>query len=72
MYAIRSYYGTGQDHLGLILAGQILQGVAVCLIGKVGQGLILDNTSQVHCNQFMIDQDPDQYVGGQLIIFGVV
>jgi 2-methylfumaryl-CoA hydratase len=31
---------------------------------------VLDNTSQVHCNQFMIDQDPDQYVGGELIIFG--
>lgn len=31
---------------------------------------ILDNTSQVHCNQFMIDRDPEQYVGGQLIAFG--
>jgi 2-methylfumaryl-CoA hydratase len=31
---------------------------------------ILDNTSQVHCNQFMIDLDPEQYVGGELLIFG--
>jgi len=31
---------------------------------------VLDNTSQVHCNQFMIDLDPEQYVGGELIIFG--
>jgi 2-methylfumaryl-CoA hydratase len=31
---------------------------------------VLDNTSQVHCNQYMIDLDPEQYVGGQLIIFG--
>jgi 2-methylfumaryl-CoA hydratase len=31
---------------------------------------ILDNTSQVHCNQFMIDLDKDRYVGGELIIFG--
>jgi 2-methylfumaryl-CoA hydratase len=31
---------------------------------------ILDNTSQVHCNQFMIDLDPDRYVGGELIVFG--
>jgi 2-methylfumaryl-CoA hydratase len=31
---------------------------------------ILDNTSQVHCNQLMIDLDPKQYVGGQLIVFG--
>jgi len=31
---------------------------------------MLDNTSQVHCNQHMIDQNPERYVGGQLIIFG--
>ena len=31
---------------------------------------MLDNTSQVHCNQYMIDRDPAQYVGGQLIVFG--
>jgi 2-methylfumaryl-CoA hydratase len=31
---------------------------------------ILDNTSQVHCNQFMIGLDPERYVGGQLIVFG--
>jgi 2-methylfumaryl-CoA hydratase len=31
---------------------------------------ILDNTSQVHCNQHMIDRDPQQYVGGQRIIYG--
>jgi acyl dehydratase len=31
---------------------------------------VLDNTSQVHCNQFMIDRNPEQYVGGQLIVFG--
>ncbi len=31
---------------------------------------ILDNTSQVHCNQHMIDLDPSQYLGGELVIFG--
>jgi len=31
---------------------------------------ILDNTSQVHCNQYMIDLEPERYVGGKLIIFG--
>ena len=31
---------------------------------------MLDNTSQVHCNQFMIDQNPERYVGGQLIVYG--
>jgi 2-methylfumaryl-CoA hydratase len=31
---------------------------------------MLDNTSQVHCNQWMIDQEPERYIGGQLIVFG--
>ncbi len=31
---------------------------------------ILDNTSQVHCNQWMVEQEPERYVGGQLIVFG--
>jgi 2-methylfumaryl-CoA hydratase len=31
---------------------------------------ILDNTSQVHCNQWMIDQDPERFLGGQLIVYG--
>ncbi|MGH7820648.1 MAG: MaoC family dehydratase, partial [Candidatus Binatia bacterium] len=30
----------------------------------------LDNTSQVHCNQLMIDQNPEKYIGGQLIVYG--
>jgi len=31
---------------------------------------MLDNTSQVHCNQAMIDQNPEKFLGGQLIVFG--
>lgn len=31
---------------------------------------ILDNTSQVHCNQHLIDQDPSRFIGGQLIVYG--
>jgi 2-methylfumaryl-CoA hydratase len=31
---------------------------------------ILDNTSQVHCNQWMVSEAPDKFVGGQLIVFG--
>lgn len=30
----------------------------------------LDNTSQVHSNQHMIDRNPDRYIGGQLIVYG--
>ncbi|MFN8625904.1 MAG: MaoC family dehydratase [Candidatus Binatia bacterium] len=31
---------------------------------------MLDNTSQVHCNQHLIDQNPEKYIGGQLIVYG--
>lgn len=31
---------------------------------------MLDNTSQVHCNQTLIDRDPARYLGGQLVVFG--
>jgi acyl dehydratase len=31
---------------------------------------MLDNTAQVHCNQWMVEQQPERYVGGQLIVFG--
>jgi 2-methylfumaryl-CoA hydratase len=31
---------------------------------------MLDNTSQVHSNQYMIDQNPQRYIGGQLIVYG--
>jgi len=31
---------------------------------------MLDNTSQVHCNQHLIDQQPEKYLGGQLIVYG--
>jgi 2-methylfumaryl-CoA hydratase len=31
---------------------------------------MLDNTSQVHCNQHMIDESPTKYIGGKLIVFG--
>jgi len=31
---------------------------------------MLDNTSQVHCNQYLIDLQPDRYLGGQLVVYG--
>ncbi len=31
---------------------------------------MLDNTSQVHCNQTLIDRDPDRYLGGRIVIYG--
>jgi acyl dehydratase len=31
---------------------------------------MLDNTAQVHCNQWMVDQQPERFLGGQLVVFG--
>jgi 2-methylfumaryl-CoA hydratase len=31
---------------------------------------MLDNTSQVHSNQTMIDRDPQRYLGGRLVVYG--
>jgi 2-methylfumaryl-CoA hydratase len=31
---------------------------------------MLDNLSQVHCNQTMIDRDPARYLGGRLVVYG--
>ena len=31
---------------------------------------VLDNTSQVHCNQWMVDQEPERFLGGQLVVYG--
>ena len=31
---------------------------------------MLDNTSQVHSNQTMIDRDPERYLGGRLVVYG--
>lgn len=42
----------------------------VMTLEHVALTAMLDNTSQVHCNQFMIDQNPEKFLGGQLIVFG--
>ncbi|MEE9281377.1 MAG: MaoC family dehydratase [Myxococcota bacterium] len=31
---------------------------------------MLDNTSQVHCNQTLIDRDPERYLGGRIVVYG--
>jgi 2-methylfumaryl-CoA hydratase len=31
---------------------------------------MLDNTAQVHCNQALIDREPERYLGGRLVIYG--
>jgi 2-methylfumaryl-CoA hydratase len=54
-------------HAGDVLEhfrGRVVTSEHVMLTG------ILDNTSQVHCNQWMVDQQPERFLGGQLIVYG--
>jgi 2-methylfumaryl-CoA hydratase len=44
--------------------GRVVTDEHIALTGQ------LDNTSQVHCNQFLIEQNPEKYIGGRLIIYG--
>ncbi len=44
--------------------GRVVTDEHIALTGQ------LDNTSQVHCNQFLIDRNPDKYIGGRLIVYG--
>lgn len=44
--------------------GRVVTDEHVSLTGK------LDNTSQVHCNQWLIDSNPGKYLGGKLLVYG--
>ncbi len=44
--------------------GRVITDEHVALTAK------LDNTSQVHCNQFLIDSNPGKYLGGKLLVYG--
>lgn len=44
--------------------GRVVTDEHVALTGK------LDNTSQVHCNQNLIDRNPKKYIGGKLLVYG--
>lgn len=44
--------------------GRVVTDEHISLTGK------LDNTSQVHCNQYLIDRNPDKYIGGKLLVYG--
>jgi len=42
----------------------------VMTLEHVAMTAMLDNTSQVHCNQYMIDRNPEKFLGGKLIVYG--
>ncbi|XP_060084510.1 beta-methylmalyl-CoA dehydratase-like [Ylistrum balloti] len=44
--------------------GRVVTDEHIALTGK------LDNTSQVHCNQYLIDANPGKYLGGKLLVYG--
>ena len=44
--------------------GRVVTDEHISLTGK------LDNTSQLHCNQYLIDTNLDKYIGGKLLVYG--
>ena len=44
--------------------GRVVTDEHIALTGK------LDNTSQLHCNQNLIDRNLDKYIGGKLLVYG--
>jgi len=71
-YAAKAYLSNADTYFEDFEAGQTFEHsrgrvVTEEHIPLTGQ---LDNTSQVHCNQFLIDQNPQKYIGGRLIVYG--
>jgi 2-methylfumaryl-CoA hydratase len=72
VYAAKSYLSNPDTYFEDFKAGDLYEhsrGRVVTdeHIALTGQ---LDNTSQVHCNQHLIDQNPEKYIGGRLIVYG--
>jgi 2-methylfumaryl-CoA hydratase len=71
-YAALSHLSNGDTYFEDFRAGDVIEhsrGRTVTT-EHIPLTAALDNTSQVHCNQHMIDENPERYIGGQLIIYG--
>jgi len=71
-YASRAYLSSDHGYMEDFTAGDVYAHSRgrVMTDEHIALTAVLDNTSQVHCNQFLIDQNPEKYIGGRLIIFG--
>ncbi|MFQ5352210.1 MAG: hypothetical protein ACE5D3_03960, partial [Candidatus Binatia bacterium] len=71
-YGLKSHLTNDYSYFEDFNAGDLFKHSRGRLVTQehIGLTAMLDNTSQVHCNQFLIDQNPQKYLGGQLIIYG--
>lgn len=71
-YKSKAYLTTNDSYFEDFLVGSLIEHSRgrvvtdehISLTGK------LDNTSQVHCNQYLIDANPGKYLGGKLLVYG--
>jgi 2-methylfumaryl-CoA hydratase len=73
-YAAKAHLSNSDTYFEDFRAGDIFEHSRGRLVTEEHIALTgqLDNTSQVHCNQHLIDQNPEKYIGGRLIVYGGV
>jgi 2-methylfumaryl-CoA hydratase len=71
-YESKAHLSNGDTYFEDFRAGDVFEHSRGRLVTEEHIALTgqLDNTSQVHCNQFLIDQNPEKYIGGKLIVYG--
>jgi 2-methylfumaryl-CoA hydratase len=71
-YASLSYLTNPDTYLEDFSAGDVMEHSRgrVMTDEHIALTGMLDNTSQVHCNQWMVSQNPERFIGGQLIVYG--
>jgi 2-methylfumaryl-CoA hydratase len=71
-YAERAYLSSSDTYFEDFQAGDVIEHSRGRTVGPEHMWLtgMLDNTAQVHCNQALIDRDPERYLGGQLVVYG--
>ena len=71
-YASRAHLSSGDTYLEDFRAGDVIEHARGRTLTDehIFVTGMLDNTAQVHCNQTMIERDPERYLGGQLVIYG--
>ena len=71
-YRELAYLSSADSYLEDFTVGDVLEHsrARVMTTEHIALTGMLDNTSQVHCNQWMVSENPDRYVGGQLIVYG--
>lgn len=71
-YAELAYLTSPDTYLEDFLPGDVIEHTRGRVITSehVALTAMLDNTAQIHCNQWMVEQSPERYLGGKLVVYG--